>query len=179
MDGFFNNLYKKFFIRDVLSIFISGFIVLISLVHLFGGNAKMVLLNESSDELTIFSIIVIIGISYLIGLLINAFRDLISFRCIYGLGKNYFLEYLEIKEKYYENTEKKEWIKDERERIVAMVHISGNIGVSVLIASVILCFSELETYKILIFLIIFGVLSLFFSYLKFLNLKAMMGKYGK
>ena len=115
----FNNIYRKFFLRDVLSIFTPGLLFLLAMIMINGEQIKNITKNiecnsiirkiliNKDNELSLFSYLLLIVVSYVLGLLINWFRDYVQFRWFYNKQDK--------KSKYRENV--KDYRKKVEERI--------------------------------------------------------------
>lgn len=134
LDKLLNNIYRRFFLRDIISIIFPGIIVLCSLVTFFPDDTVGLFVNykfikDSIENNTIFYIL-LASASYFIGLFINLLRDFL----IYHFLNKFFFKYASIEDYHLElmefyvitETEKFRGVSESRERAIVLMQTLGN-----------------------------------------------------
>lgn len=202
MDKLFDNIYKKFFLRDVVSIFICGFLVFLALLMRYGEQIKQIrdialnpivrkILMNKDNELSLFSYGLLIGLSYALGLIINWLRDYAQFRWCYN-----WCCITPQKSKYSENVEDyrkkiKEFEKaskdtpnmaDDFERMIVMFQVTGNFALTIILCIIsiwdLLLFEFTMFFVIIIALICSAIALTCFSIFKFKEHITYLEKYS-
>lgn len=193
MSDIFGNMYKKFFLRDVLSIFLCGLIFMLFISFIF-KEAITKVFNEmyyikkiclTKNELNIVAYLLLIGSSYAIGLIINQIRDWLQFKYLYKKKfketnlRNNIREYNRDYIDFYEKSGIKEQNDEEIERMIMMFQFSGNYSLTLIfcfftwVLSLIPIIKDITLYIIAgCFIIIAAIFSCirFCEHIDFLNL---------
>lgn len=72
LSGFFNNIYKNFFLRDFLSIYCCGLIIILPFLL---NDVKYLNLIKDFKDLSVLIVILSIFLPYVLGLIVNTIRD--------------------------------------------------------------------------------------------------------
>ena len=179
----FNNIYKKFFLRDVLSIFTPGLLFLLAMIMINGDQIKNItkiikcnhilrnILVNNNNELSIFSYLLLIGVSYALGLIINWFRDYVQFRWFYN-KQNKKSTYRENVEDFWKKLEEIIYkdptdIADYFERMVVMFQVTGNLALTIILCLISLLIWNLSLCKLTIIVPVVFVIALIYFCLSF------------
>lgn len=142
MDKLFDNIYKKFFLRDILSIFMSGFLLLLALLMIHGNEIESLtitprigkILITKDYEISIFSYGLLIGIGYAIGLIINRIREWAQCRRYQKNISTYNSDVKTFYKKFNSDSE----TKDDFERRIVMFQVTGNFAVAITFCLIVL-----------------------------------------
>lgn len=136
MEKIFDLLYKRFFLRDFLSIGFCGFIVVLTIIYsnykkIF-NDTQITFLVGSTYSKSFMRMFLVLGLSYMVGLVIHILRDYFTYR---RCGHKHF--YREKFRFYKRECNNKELFVDEFERIVTIMCMLGNFGISIIISVII------------------------------------------
>src|SRR4030042_2474535 len=168
MEKFFNLFYNRFILRDILSIFSTGIIIVYLLYRILSPSTFFTEISSlfnslwANDFIKILIILLSIAIIYAFGLLINFIRDFLYFLLFYADKKTrtccIFTKHSLNIRKYYDmkikisktNLSKTEYYKPNNDRLVVIFQTLGNIGIAFILLSLAF-FSHIEI--VFIFLI--------------------------
>lgn len=187
MDKLLDNIYKKFFLRDVISIFMCGFLFLLAMLMIYGEQIKQIkditfnpivrkILINKDNELSLFSYGLLIGVSYALGLIINWFRDFVQFKWFYNktnkksnYGEN-VKDYREKVDKFDKNNKDSTEITGNFERMIVIFQVTGNFTLTIILCIIIWLLSLIPLVRPYIpysVIILFIAALICFSFFKF------------
>lgn len=145
MNNFFDNLYNKFLLRDLLGKALPGLILLLGLTIILGHGSFRVL--SSFRHITIFHYFLLYGLSFAVGMLLQS-GSIVRFlwrrrKKVDGLAQltNYskFLkkQATTFKEKNAVGLLIAQTIVAQRERLVVLKDMTGNLGMSFFLLSLV------------------------------------------
>src|SRR3989304_1183093 len=129
------------------------------------------ILVNNNNELSIFSYLLLIGVSYALGLIINWFRDYVQFRWFYN-KQNKKSTYRENVEDYWKKLEEIIYkdptdIADYFERMVVMFQVTGNLALTIILCLISLLIWNLSLCKLTIIVPVVFVIALIYFCLSF------------
>ena len=128
----FTNFYNQFILRDLLSIVLPGFIVIVTTLFFIEG--RFPLKKIFSNDISFLSIFLILGFSYILGIFFLYLSDMTGFCKTYYTKKP---KEMKIRTKaFHEKLENGYWYKDRikgnfakiRERYIIFMQASGNMA---------------------------------------------------
>lgn len=181
----FDQIYKKFVLRDIVSILFCGFVLNVAVYKIIPDDQIENLLSGLNKQSIVVYVLIVI-FSYITGMLINELREAILFYCFYPKveGKERRL-FKNMKNHYEKNIEiitdpkieEGHSILDTIERQIVMLQATGNLGITLIIVFLIILtkYNNININIILIIILILGILLglccrwLFWEYLTFLD----------
>lgn len=132
MSEFFKNLYTNFILRDILAKAVPGFLVLAYIFH-----GKMPIVHSIQGFLEIVVIVLIYGLSFMTGMLLQFLGTLKIPRTNWSIIKIYVHknnQVISLKklEEFLSATKGSEVIRSQRERFVILKNMAGTYAVSLL-----------------------------------------------
>jgi hypothetical protein len=166
ISNLFNSIYKKFILRDLMSIVFSGAILTIGICYTFNIVDLIIIEIEQFEKKTLIWIGLII-LFYIVGIFINELREIITFtfypnikdkykNISEGIKKWRLINNIKI---YYWNNQaymNNKSISETRERKVVMYQSTGNVSIALFILAIF-------NFKNLICGILIFTMSLFFA----------------
>jgi hypothetical protein len=128
----FTSFYNQFILRDLLSIVLPGFIVIVSLLTLTGQNYYVNCIFSS--EISPLCIFLILAFSYILGIIFLSLSDITTFcRTYYGndpteMKRQTKRFYEKLDNNYHEKQSTKDRFANIRERFIIFMQATGNMA---------------------------------------------------